>query len=113
MGETESHIASIRVADRWMCHHKVWKPDPTLILTKKKIMELKKKNVFESPRVPFAPQVRLCWPPCAAAYNFPDCGGDHSPNTSGEEEWRLPASLEVLSLDPELQLGIVWSEALS
>ena len=45
MGETESHIASIRVADRWMCHHKVWKPDPTLILTKKKIMEFNK-NLF-------------------------------------------------------------------
>ena len=85
--------------------------------------------------LPVAPKVRSCWPPGAAASDFPDGGGEIrlSPssglvaeqgtphltdrgcgsNTSREEEWRLSASLQLLSLDPQLQLGLVWSEALS
>ena len=89
-------------------------------------------GLFESP---IALKVRSCWPPGAAVPDFPGGGGkirlspssglvaeqgtphltDRScgSNTSREEDWRLSASLQILSLDLELQSGLVWLEALS
>ena len=40
--EIELHIASIGPADCWGCHQKVWKPDPILVLTEKKLYDLLK-----------------------------------------------------------------------